>query len=72
MQILHMNKGEGETSYAKNSLLQKKIILVASSMVEAAIVNILWEVVSCQESSLRPFFFKSPLALSGMFFDYET
>ncbi|KAI3513241.1 hypothetical protein L1887_20569 [Cichorium endivia] len=44
MQILHMNKGEGETSYAKNSLLQKKIILVASSMVETAIVNILWEV----------------------------
>ncbi|KAI3513240.1 hypothetical protein L1887_20568 [Cichorium endivia] len=44
MQILHMNKGEGETSYAKNSLLQKKIMLDASSMVEAAIVNILWEV----------------------------
>ncbi|XP_024973210.1 jasmonate O-methyltransferase-like [Cynara cardunculus var. scolymus] len=44
MQVLHMNKGEGETSYAKNSLIQKKIILVGSSMLESAIANILWEV----------------------------
>nr|GEX61302.1 jasmonate O-methyltransferase-like [Tanacetum cinerariifolium] len=39
-----MNKGEGETSYAKNSLLQKKIISAGSSMVESAIVKILLEV----------------------------
>ncbi|CAH1419918.1 unnamed protein product [Lactuca virosa] len=44
MQILHMNKGEGETSYAKNSVVQKKIISVATLMVEAAIVNILREI----------------------------
>ncbi|KAI3684888.1 hypothetical protein L6452_34115 [Arctium lappa] len=44
MQVFHMNKGEGETSYAKNSLIQKKIISVGSSMLEYAIANILWEV----------------------------
>ncbi|KAJ9559996.1 hypothetical protein OSB04_005156 [Centaurea solstitialis] len=44
MQVLHMNKGEGETSYAKNSLIQKKIILVGSSMLESSIVNILREI----------------------------
>ncbi|KAJ0614842.1 putative jasmonate O-methyltransferase [Helianthus annuus] len=44
MYVLHMNVGEGETSYAKNSLLQKKIISVGSSMMEAAIFNILLEV----------------------------
>ncbi|KAI3762814.1 hypothetical protein L1987_53255 [Smallanthus sonchifolius] len=44
MGVLHMNKGEGETSYAKNSQLQKKIISVGSSMMEAAILNILLEV----------------------------
>lgn len=44
MQVLHMNKGDGETSYAKNSLLQKKIISIGSSMRESAIVNMLWEV----------------------------
>ncbi|KAK1427299.1 hypothetical protein QVD17_15982 [Tagetes erecta] len=44
MHVLHMNKGEGETSYAKNSQLQKKIISVGCSMTEAAIFNILLEV----------------------------
>ncbi|KAJ0614838.1 putative jasmonate O-methyltransferase [Helianthus annuus] len=44
MYVLHMNVGEGETSYAKNSLIQKKIISVGSSMMEAAIFNILLEV----------------------------
>ncbi|KAD6119107.1 hypothetical protein E3N88_10378 [Mikania micrantha] len=44
MHVLHMNKGQDECSYAKNSLLQKKIISVGSSMVEAAIFNILLEV----------------------------
>lgn len=38
-----MNKGEGETSYAKNSFLQKKILSAGSSMVESAIVKILLE-----------------------------
>ncbi|KAJ0807109.1 putative salicylate carboxymethyltransferase [Helianthus annuus] len=44
MYVLPMNVGEGETSYAKNSLIQKKIISVGSSMMEAAIFNILLEV----------------------------
>lgn len=44
MQVPHMNKGDGETSYAKNSLLSKKIISIGSSMRESAIVNMLWEV----------------------------
>ncbi|XP_071733220.1 probable jasmonic acid carboxyl methyltransferase 2 [Rutidosis leptorrhynchoides] len=44
MQVLrHMNKGEGETSYAKNSLLQKKVMSFGTSMVEAAIYSILRE-----------------------------
>ncbi|KAI7734932.1 hypothetical protein M8C21_019820 [Ambrosia artemisiifolia] len=44
MHVLHMNIGEGETSYAKNSLLQKKIISVGNSMIGTAIFNILLEV----------------------------
>nr|XP_043637455.1 probable jasmonic acid carboxyl methyltransferase 2 [Erigeron canadensis] len=43
MQVFHMNKGEGETSYAKNSLLQKKIILIGTRAVKTAIYNILTE-----------------------------
>ncbi|XP_052201548.1 probable jasmonic acid carboxyl methyltransferase 2 isoform X2 [Diospyros lotus] len=43
MQILHMNNGEGETSYAKNSTVQRKIIAVAKSMVEEAVLAILSE-----------------------------
>ncbi|KAL4582780.1 hypothetical protein LXL04_007339 [Taraxacum kok-saghyz] len=50
MHILHMNKGEGETSYAKSSLLQMNIISVGIPMVEAAIVNILCEVLQADES----------------------
>ncbi|CAA2975347.1 jasmonate O-methyltransferase-like [Olea europaea var. sylvestris] len=34
VQVLHMNKGEGETSYAKNSVVQKKIISVATSIIK--------------------------------------
>ncbi|XP_022876027.1 jasmonate O-methyltransferase-like isoform X2 [Olea europaea var. sylvestris] len=37
MQVLHMNKGEGETSYAKNSIVQRKIISVATSIIEKAV-----------------------------------
>ncbi|XP_071733219.1 probable jasmonic acid carboxyl methyltransferase 2 [Rutidosis leptorrhynchoides] len=43
MQVLHMNKGVGETSYAKNSLIQEKIISFGTSMVEAAIYSVLSE-----------------------------
>ncbi|KAL4582785.1 hypothetical protein LXL04_007344 [Taraxacum kok-saghyz] len=49
MHILHMNKGDGETSYAKSSLLQKKIIAVGIPMVEAAIVNIVCELLQLDE-----------------------
>ncbi|KAA8528669.1 hypothetical protein F0562_036024 [Nyssa sinensis] len=41
MQVLHMNKGEGETSYAKNSSVQRKIISVANSIIEEAVIDIL-------------------------------
>ncbi|KAL2538311.1 Jasmonate O-methyltransferase [Forsythia ovata] len=40
-QVLHMNKGEGETSYAKNSIVQMKIISVATSIIEEAVVECL-------------------------------
>ncbi|XP_030459203.1 probable jasmonic acid carboxyl methyltransferase 2 [Syzygium oleosum] len=41
MTVLHMNKGTGETSYAKNSTLQSKIISVAKPFVEEAILEVL-------------------------------
>ncbi|XP_071700243.1 probable jasmonic acid carboxyl methyltransferase 2 [Rutidosis leptorrhynchoides] len=44
MQISHMNKGDGDTSYAKNSLFQNKILSLSSSMVECAIDKIMSEV----------------------------
>ncbi|KAJ9559994.1 hypothetical protein OSB04_005154 [Centaurea solstitialis] len=44
MQVFHMNKGAGKTSYARNSLTQRKIISINSSMVESAIVAILCEI----------------------------
>ncbi|KAL2513004.1 Jasmonate O-methyltransferase [Abeliophyllum distichum] len=40
-QVLHMNKGEGETSYAQNSIVQRKIISVATSIIEEAVVECL-------------------------------
>ncbi|KAL6995713.1 jasmonate O-methyltransferase [Sarracenia purpurea var. burkii] len=39
-QVLHMNKGEGATSYAKNSTVQRKIISISHSIIEEATVNI--------------------------------
>ncbi|KAL3514675.1 hypothetical protein ACH5RR_027392 [Cinchona calisaya] len=39
--ILHMNGGEGETSYAKNSVVQKTIISYANSSMEQAVDDIL-------------------------------
>ncbi|XP_049363022.1 probable jasmonic acid carboxyl methyltransferase 2 [Solanum verrucosum] len=41
MQVLHMNNGEGETSYAKNSNIQRKIISVTNSRLKEAILNIM-------------------------------
>ncbi|PIN24056.1 Jasmonate O-methyltransferase [Handroanthus impetiginosus] len=37
VQILHMNKGEGETSYAKNCTTQRQIISVTNSVIEEAV-----------------------------------
>ncbi|CAA3029298.1 jasmonate O-methyltransferase-like [Olea europaea subsp. europaea] len=37
VQVLHMNKGEGETSYAKNSVVQKKIISIETSIIKEAV-----------------------------------
>ncbi|XP_071705215.1 probable jasmonic acid carboxyl methyltransferase 2 [Rutidosis leptorrhynchoides] len=44
MQVTHMNKGDGDISYAKNSLLQNKILSLGSSMMESAIDKIMLEV----------------------------
>ncbi|EEF52611.1 probable jasmonic acid carboxyl methyltransferase 2 [Ricinus communis] len=41
MQVFHMNKGNGETSYAKNSTVQSKIISVAKSVMDEAILEML-------------------------------
>lgn len=41
MQVLHMNNGEGETSYAKNSNIQRKIISAMNSRLKEAILNIM-------------------------------
>ncbi|KAJ7966784.1 Carboxyl methyltransferase [Quillaja saponaria] len=41
VQVLHMNKGAGETSYSKNSLVQSKIINVAKPMMDEAIDEIM-------------------------------
>ncbi|XP_041010209.1 probable jasmonic acid carboxyl methyltransferase 2 [Juglans microcarpa x Juglans regia] len=39
-QILYMNGGDGETSYAKNSLIQKEVILKAKSILEESVVRL--------------------------------
>ncbi|XP_009800984.1 putative jasmonic acid carboxyl methyltransferase 2 [Nicotiana tabacum] len=41
MQVLHMNNGEGETSYAKNSNIQRKIISATNSRLKEAVISIL-------------------------------
>ncbi|XP_055835716.1 probable jasmonic acid carboxyl methyltransferase 2 [Solanum dulcamara] len=41
MQVLHMNNGEGETSYAKNSNIQRKIISATNSRLNEAILKIM-------------------------------
>ncbi|XVF63814.1 hypothetical protein PTKIN_Ptkin09bG0116700 [Pterospermum kingtungense] len=40
VQVLHMNKGNGETSYAKNSTVQSKIISVGKPIIEEAVLEI--------------------------------
>ncbi|EXC25061.1 Jasmonate O-methyltransferase [Morus notabilis] len=40
-QILHMNKGAGENSYAKNSTVQSNIISIAKPVIEEAILKCL-------------------------------
>ncbi|EXC25060.1 Jasmonate O-methyltransferase [Morus notabilis] len=42
-QVLHMNKGSGDTSYAKNSTVQSKIISIAKPVIEEAILKCLEE-----------------------------
>ncbi|XP_039159298.1 salicylate carboxymethyltransferase-like isoform X1 [Eucalyptus grandis] len=37
MQVLHMNGGMGESSYANNSLLQRKVLLTTKPIMEAAV-----------------------------------
>ncbi|PON71455.1 SAM dependent carboxyl methyltransferase [Parasponia andersonii] len=39
VQVLHMNGGVGEKSYAKNSLVQKKVISMTKPITEEAIVS---------------------------------
>nr|XP_016502445.1 PREDICTED: jasmonate O-methyltransferase-like [Nicotiana tabacum] len=41
MQVLHMNNGEGEYSYAKNSNIQRKIISATNSRLKEAVISIL-------------------------------
>lgn len=41
MQTLHMNKGDGETSYAKNSKVQNKIISIAKPIIKEAVLQLL-------------------------------
>ncbi|KAH9725523.1 Jasmonate O-methyltransferase [Citrus sinensis] len=43
MKVLHMNKGDGENSYANNSAVQGKIITTAKPVIEEAILGILCE-----------------------------
>ncbi|XP_065867813.1 probable caffeine synthase MTL2 [Euphorbia lathyris] len=45
IQVHHMNGGEGENSYCRNSLYQKKVILIAKPILEESIAQL------CQESS---------------------
>ncbi|KAM3742027.1 hypothetical protein ACB098_07G041500 [Castanea mollissima] len=40
VQVLHMNGGKGETSYANNSLVQQKVISLTRPITEEAITNL--------------------------------
>ncbi|KAL0314665.1 UNVERIFIED_CONTAM: Jasmonate O-methyltransferase [Sesamum angustifolium] len=48
MQILHMNKGDGETSYAKNSVVQKQIISATISVMDEAVADALCKTLPAQ------------------------
>ncbi|GAV83271.1 Methyltransf_7 domain-containing protein [Cephalotus follicularis] len=41
MQVLHMNKGDGDASYAKNSTVQRKIMFTTKPVIEEAIMKLL-------------------------------
>ncbi|PRQ27081.1 putative jasmonate O-methyltransferase [Rosa chinensis] len=41
VQILHMNKGNGEASYAQNSEVQNKILAIAKPIIEKALLELL-------------------------------
>ncbi|XP_068309887.1 probable jasmonic acid carboxyl methyltransferase 2 [Pyrus communis] len=41
LQILHMNQGNGETSYAQNSKVQGKILSIAKSIIDEAVQKLL-------------------------------
>ncbi|XP_050206718.1 S-adenosyl-L-methionine:benzoic acid/salicylic acid carboxyl methyltransferase 3-like [Mercurialis annua] len=40
VQVLHMNSGNGETSYAQNSVLQQRVILRSKPTIKEAITNL--------------------------------
>ncbi|KAK9935280.1 hypothetical protein M0R45_022390 [Rubus argutus] len=40
-QILHMNNGEGETSYAKNSTLQRKTLSMVKPIIMEAVLELM-------------------------------
>ncbi|KAK9932990.1 hypothetical protein M0R45_020206 [Rubus argutus] len=40
-QVLHMNKGDGETSYAKNSTIQRKALSIAKPIIEEAVQELI-------------------------------
>ncbi|MBA0864733.1 hypothetical protein Goshw_005603, partial [Gossypium schwendimanii] len=40
VQVLHMNKGNGDTSYAKNSTVQRKIISFGKTIIEEALLEL--------------------------------
>ncbi|KAL3729907.1 hypothetical protein ACJRO7_026976 [Eucalyptus globulus] len=52
MQVLHMNGGMGETSYAINSLLQRKVISMTKPIMEAAITALFSTVAATLPTSL--------------------
>ncbi|XP_050373252.1 probable jasmonic acid carboxyl methyltransferase 2 [Argentina anserina] len=40
VQILHMNKGDGQTSYARNSTVQRKSISISKPIIEKAVLEL--------------------------------
>ncbi|XP_062026571.1 probable jasmonic acid carboxyl methyltransferase 2 [Rosa rugosa] len=50
VQVLHMKNGDGETSYARNSTVQKKTISFAKPIIEKAVLEILGSTIMGIES----------------------